>query len=574
MSGQAADAKAPSGLARMLPILAWAPRYQRSWLRPDLIAGVTVSALVVPKSLGYASIAGVSIQHGLYAAAAGAIIYALFGTSRQIATGPSSALAAIAAGVLVTAGIAVGGDEAVQMVAAITIGAGLLYVLLSILRMGWISHFLSKAVITGFLFGAAIEVVVGELPKITGTQIDGSNAWQKLGSWMEGLSGTDALTLLVGAAALVLIFGLRFVAPRVPGALVLVIVGLLASFIFGLGDRGVSLIGDVPRGLPTIALPDLRFIIDNIGVIATASFGLLVIGFSQTAGDARTFASKHRYPVDIDQESLAQGASNLGAGLLQGIPVSTSLSSSSLADQSGAKSQMASLTTGGVVVLTLLVLAPLFSDLPNAVLAAIIIEAVVMGMMDVPAMRRLYRVNRPDFWIALAAILGVLGAGVLAGVVIGVALSLLLLIYAAASPRMPELGRRPGSQAFVSVDAFPDSETFPGVLVLRFDSDLYYATSDALQDGIREQVLDAQPPLHAVVLDLEGVDFVDSQGTEAVGKLLDLGGAAGIELRLARVKGPVAEMLERDGVIARLGEGRVFATVYEAVADLIPREAS
>jgi SulP family sulfate permease len=235
---------------------------------------------------------------------------------------------------------------------------------------------------------------------------------------------------------------------------------------------------------------------------------------------------------------------------------------------------MASLTTGGVVVLTLLVLAPLFSDLPNAVLAAIIIEAVVMGMMDVPAMRRLYRVNRPDFWIALAAILGVLGAGVLAGVVIGVALSLLLLIYAAASPRMPELGRRPGSQAFVSLDAFPDSETFPGVLVLRFDSDLYYATSDALQDGIREQVLDAQPPLHAVVLDLEGVDFVDSQGTEAVGKLLDLGGAAGIELRLARVKRPVAEMLERDGVIARLGEGRVFATVYEAVADLIPREAS
>ena len=378
------SAEKTTGLARVLPILSWAPRYQRNWLRPDVIAGVTVSALVVPKALGYASIAGVPIQHGLYAAAAGAILYAFFGTSRQIATGPSSALSAVAAGALVSAGISAGGDDAVQLVAAITIGSGLLFLLLAIFRMGWISQFLSKAVITGFLFGAAIEVVVGELPKITGTETEGSNTWQKLGSWLGSLSDTDALTLFVGVVSLVIIFGLEFTAPRVPGALVLVVVGLLASVIFDLGEEGVALIGDVPRGLPSLALPDLEFVIDNFAVILASSVGLLLIGFSQTAGDARAFASKHQYRVDINQESLAQGACNLGSGLVQGIPVSTSLSASSLNDGSGAKTQMASLTTGAVVVLTLLVLAPLFSDLPKAVLAAIIIEAVVMGMMDRP----------------------------------------------------------------------------------------------------------------------------------------------------------------------------------------------
>jgi high affinity sulfate transporter 1 len=566
------SAEKPSGIARMLPIVSWAPQYQRSWLRPDVIAGVTVSALVVPKALGYASIAGVPIQHGLYAAAAGAILYAFFGTSRQIATGPSSALSAVAAGALVSAGISAGGDDAVQLVAAITIGSGLLFLLLAIFRMGWISQFLSKAVITGFLFGAAIEVVVGELPKITGTEIEGSNTWQKLGSWLGSLSDTDTLTLFVGVVSLVLIFGLKFAAPRVPGALVLVGAGLLASVIFDLGNEGVALIGDVPRGLPSPALPDLEFVIDNFAVILASSVGLLLIGFSQTAGDARAFASKHQYRIDINQESLAQGACNLGSGLVQGIPVSTSLSASSLNDGSGAKTQMASLTTGAVVVLTLLVLAPLFSDLPKAVLAAIIIEAVVMGMMDVPEMRRLYRVNRPDFWIAIAAILGVLGAGVLAGVVIGVVLSLGALIYVSAVPNMPELGRRPGTRAFLSLDEYPDSETYPGLLVMRFDAGLYFATSDALEDGIRQYAQDAEPPLRTVVLDFEGVNFIDSQGTDEVGKLVDLATTAGAEIRLARVKAPVRRMLERDGVIDRLGPDHIYGNVYQAVADLIPQD--
>ena len=560
----------PSGLARFLPILSWVPRYQRMWLRPDLIAGITVAALVVPKSLGYAGIAGVPIEYGLYAAAAGAILYAIFGLSGQIATGPSSALAAVAAGALVSAGIATGSGDAVALIAAVTIASGLMFLVLRLFRMGWISQFLSKPVITGFLFGAAIEVVIGELPKITGTSAEGTNSWQKLLSWVEGLSATDLTTVVVGVASLVLIFGLKVAAPRLPGALVLLVLGLAASIVLDLGERGVTLIGEVPRGLPSVAFPELDFVGQNITVILTAAVGLLLIGFSQTAGDARSFASKHGARVDIDQESVAQGVANIGSGLLQGIPVSTSLSASSLADSSGAKTQLASLTTGAVVVLTMILLAPLFSDLPTAVLAAIIIQAVVSGMMDVPQMRRLYRVLRTDFWIAMIALVSVLTAGVLAGVVIGVFLSLGYLIYISASPAMPELGRKPGTRAFRSVDDEPEVTTYPGLLVMRIDASLYFANSQAPEDRLRGLVQDADPPVRTIVLDFEGINFIDSQASEAIGKVIDLAGYNDIDIRLARVKGgEVTRVLEADGVLGRLGTPGVYPEVYAAVEDLI-----
>jgi SulP family sulfate permease len=559
----------PRGIARILPILQWAPQYERPWLRPDLIAGLTVAALVVPKSLGYAGIAGVPIQHGLYAAAAGAILYALFGTSRQIATGPSSALAAVAAGALLAAGVS-GEAEAVALVAAITLVTGILFLLLALFRMGWISQFLSKAVITGFLFGAAIQVVIGELPKITGTSAEGSNSWQKLFSWLGGLGEIDPLTLVVGVLSLVLILVLRFTVPRVPGALVLVIAGLIASVAFGLGDRGLALVGEVPSGLPGLAIPDLRFVLDNLQVIGTAAVGLLLIGFSQSAGDAREFAARHKYRVDIDQESVAQGMSNVGSGLVQGIPVSTSLSASSLNDTAGAKTPVASLTTGALVILTLLFLAPLFSYLPKAVLAAVIIDAVIFGMMDVKEMRRLRRVARVDFWIAITAILGVLSAGVLFGVLIGVLLSLGWLVYVSAEPNMPVLGRKPGTQVFRSVDEYPDSETYPGLLVLRFDAGLFFASADALEDRLRELALQADPQLHTVVIDFEGINFVDSQGSNKVAEILELATNYDVELRLTRVKPQVMDVLRRDGVIDRLGESHIYGNVYEAAADKIP----
>jgi MFS superfamily sulfate permease-like transporter len=436
--------------------------------------------------------------------------------------------------------------------------------------MGWISQFLSKAVITGFLFGAAIEVVVGELAKLTGTSIDGSNSWQKMYSWLVSLADIHGATLLLGLVSLAVIIGVRFSPIKVPGALVLVVGGLAMSVVFDLGDRGIALVGDVPRGFAGLAVPDLSFVLENIAVIGPAALGLLLIGFSQTAGDARSFAAKHRYRVDINQESVAQGMANVGSGLLQGIPVSTSLSASSLNDESGARTPLASLTTGVLIVLTLLFLAPLFADLPKPVLAALIIDAVVFGMMDVAEMKRLYRVARVDFWIAIAAILGVLSAGVLAGVMIGVVLSVGWLVYVSATPNMPVLGRRSGTQVFRSTVEYPDGETYPGLLVLRFDAGLHFGSSDALEDRLRQLSEDADPALHTAVVDFEGVNFIDSQGSDKVSQLLDLAKSAGIELRLARVKPHVLALLRRDGVIEKLGENKVFDSVYSAVEDHIP----
>ncbi len=293
----------------------------------------------------------------------------------------------------------------------------------------------------------------------------------------------------------------------------LVVAGLLATWrVRPRRARRRARRGTCLAACPRRRCRELDVFQQHYSTILAAAAGLLLIGFSQTAGDARAFAVRHRYRIDVNQESVAQGMANVASGAFQGMPVSTSLSASSLNEAAGARSPMASLATGGFVILTLVALAPLFSQLPKAVLAAIIIDAVVFGMIDIPELRRLYRVKRFDFWIAAAAVVGVLSAGVLAGVVIGIALSLVWLVYVATAPGMPVLGREPGTQVFRDVTENPGDETFPGIVVVRLDGGLFFATADALEERIRALVAGADEPVHAVVLDLEGVDLVDSQG--------------------------------------------------------------
>jgi anti-anti-sigma factor len=350
----------------------------------------------------------------------------------------------------------------------------------------------------------------------------------------------------------------------VPGALVLVVGGLLASALFGLADKGVAVVGDVPRGLPALQVPNIPLLWDHAGTVALAAVALVMIGFSQTAGDARTFAAKHRYQIDINQESVAQSFANIGAGLFQGMPVSTSLSASSLNDRSGAKSGVASLTSGVTVLLTLLILAPLFSSLPKAVLGALIIEAVVSGMMDFPEMRRLFRVKKVDFWIAIVALLSTLVFGVLAGVIIGIGLSLIWLVAVATHPEMPILGRERGTQVFREVDEHPDDEIVAGVAVVRFDGGLFFATADALEDRLRD-VIQSDPELTGIVLDCGGINFIDSQGVATVADVVTLTQDAGIQLRFTRLKPGPRAVLERDGVIELIGADHIHGNIYRAV---------
>jgi sulfate permease, SulP family len=557
------DRTRPGRIGRLAPISDWLPRYERSALRGDALAGIAVAAMIVPKDLGYAGIAGIPVQNGLYAAAAGAIVYAVFCTSRHISTGPSSSLAAVAGGAVLAAGVQ--GAQAADLVAAITLVTGALFLLLAVLRLGWVARFLSRAVVTGFLAGAAVDVVIGELPKLTGTSASGETAWGELASWIRSLDEVSGTTVLVGVAALVVILVLRFSAPRVPGALVLVIGGLIATPAFNLEAHGVALVGTVPRGLPTPGLPDLDVFREHLSTILAAAAGLLLIGFSQTAGDARAFAARHRYRVDVDQESVAQGMANMAAGAFQGMPVSTSLSASSLNESAGARTPLASLVTGGLVLLTLIALAPLFSDLPKAVLAAIIIDAVVFGMIDITELRRLWGVKRVDFWVAAIAIVAVLSAGVLAGVVIGIALSLVWLVYVTTTPEIPLLGRDPETHVFRDALEHPGDETFPGYAVVRLEGGLFFATAEALEARVRALAQDADPPLRAVVLDMEGVDFVDSQGAATLAEILDFVEGAGVRLSLARVKPPVGKVLASDGVLERLGADGVHDGINLAV---------
>ena len=419
--------------------------------------------------------------------------------------------------------------------------------------------------ITGFLAGAAIDVVIGELPKLTGTSADGTNAWRELGSWLGSLGDIHWTTLLVGATGLGVILGLRYLAPAVPGALVLVAGGVLASYLFDLDAHGVELVGHVPRGLPTPQLPSADLLRQEYATIGVAAGALLLIGFSQTAGDARAFATRHKYRIDVDQESVAQGMANMGAGVFQGMPVSASLSASSLNESAGARTPVASLITGVLVLLTLIVLAPLFSKLPKPILAAVIIDAVVFGMIDLPELRRLRRVTRFDFWIAVAAIVGVLSAGVLAGVVIGVVLSLGWLVYVATSPPMPLLGRESGTQVFRDLDENRGDETFPGIVVLGIDSGLFFATAQALDDRIRALAEQGPDPLRGLVLDLEAVSFIDSQGAGQLSEIHELVGEQGATLRLARVKPAVLAVLQRDGLVERIGADHVHGNIHRAV---------
>ncbi len=554
----------PTGLARFMPIFGWLPAYNKSWLKADLIAGLSVWALMVPTSLGYATISGVPVQYGLYAAAFGLIGFALFTTSRQVTQGPSSSTAAVL-GAAVLAVASSGSDEAVTLAAAIVVVTGVLFVIMYVLRMGWVSDFLAASVLTGFVFGVGINVAAGELFKITGTESGGSNTWQKLWTWATGLSDANGTTVIVGVAALALVFGIGIVAPKIPGALVTVVLGIAATAAFTLGDQGVALIGAVPSGLPSVVVPDLRYIIDNFATVMAASVGLLLVGFSVTTAAVRDYASKHNYRIDIDQELLAQGVSNLSSGFVQGIFINGSLSKSPVNDQAGARSQVSNLFQAFLIILTLLFLAPLFSKLPEAVLGAIIIEAVTMGMMDVPEMRRLYHVKPFEFLAAVAALLGVMTFGILPGVFIGVGLSLLWLVAVSSLPHIPELGRKKDTKAFFDLGAHPEAETYPGLAIVRFDGGLFFVNSGALGDRMREIRVREGSDLKGVILSMEGVDFIDTEGADTIKAMAKAGEQRGIDLHLARVKAQVFDVLERDGVIALIGPEHIHDDIATAV---------
>jgi high affinity sulfate transporter 1 len=552
---------------RFVPILSWLPGYDRSLLRFDVVAGATIWGLLVPESIAYAGLAGVPAQAGLYALLATLAGYAIFGTSRHLVAAPTSASAVLLAS-------SVGGlhphDAAAYAAdgAALVLFVGGFFLAAGVLRFGFISQFLSRPVMESFVFGLAIFVTVSQAPKLFGIEKGPGDTINQFVHLITHLGDTNGPTLAVGASALVLLFAIERFAPRVPGGLVALVLGIAVSSIFNLSHHGVDIVGHVPKGLPTPGVPSIDG--GAVAPLLAAAGGMLLVILSESLGAAENFAIKYGYEIDPNQEMIALGVANGGSGLLGGIAGGGSLSQSAVNEGAGARSEVSPLVATVLVVVTLLLLTPLFKNLPEAVLAALIIHA-VSHLWKVAALRRYYNESRLEFWLGLLTLLGVITIDVLPGLVIGVTAMLLLFIWHATRTHVTVLGRVPGAPgAYGSIERHPDYQGIEGLLVLRLEAPLLYMNATPFGTRAKRLVGEADPTPKAVILDIGANESLGVTSTEALEQFDDALQSAGIDFALADVRQPVLRSARRSGLLKTIGEDRVFHTVDEAVAALGP----
>ncbi|MDX6582017.1 MAG: sulfate permease, SulP family [Solirubrobacterales bacterium] len=558
-------------LVRYAPIIGWLPRYRGAWLKDDAVAALSVWALLIPQGLAYATIAGVPVQYGLYTAFAALVAYAIFGTGRQVVQGPSATVAAVSTAVitpLVGAG-AIGTVAAAEWAAALALAVGAVYLVLGVLRMGWVANFLSRAVLAGFIFGFAIGIVIDQAPKLLGvTAGDGTYA-EDLVDLIKSIPDTSATTLVVGAGSLALLLVMRYLRPKWPRALIVVALAVAVTSALDLAAHGVAITGEVPTGLFDVGLPGVGS--SEVGALVVGALSVIFVGYSETLAAGRMVSRKHGYEIDPDQELIAQGVANATAGFVGGFVNDGSLSKSSVADTAGQRTQMASLINAAMVLLTMLFLASLFKDLPGAALGAVVIDAMV-GLITLADGRRYYRINRPDWVFFMGAMLGILFFGIIAGIVIGVALSLLMLIGRASNPGVRVLGRRPGSDAYLDVTRHEGLDTNPGIVVVRIDGPLFFANANRFRDAVRELVAAADEPVRAVVIDAEAISQTDTDGADVITELAQELGKRQISVALARVESRISELWERAGTLEAVGTP-IFHTTSEAVEAISPAPA-
>ena len=440
-------------LTRYLPILEWLPHYQLSWLRPDIIAGLTVWAVMVPEAMAYAGIAGVHPIIGLYTVPIPLIAYAIFGTSRTMIIGPDSATALIS-GVTIGAVVAKSGSPPFEaLTAALAVMVGVFFLIFGLLRMGWVANFISTPVMKGFIQGLVWVTIIGQVPKLFGIEGGSGNFFEKTWEVVQKLPEADPITTVVGLASLALLFALARFLPRVPGALTTVAIAIVVTSVFGLGDKGVDIVGSVQAGLPPFGIPDVK--LADLSPIVPGALAIVLLGYAESLGAAKAAQEKSGGEINPDQELVSHGPANLGAGLSGGFVVVGSLSKTSVAMGAGGKTQMSSLIHAGLIFLTLMFLMPLFENLPHATLGAIVIHA-MLGLMDFGYLKRLRGISPQEFGLAMAAFAGELVFGVLQGIGLGVVLSIIALIYRASYPGTAVLGR-----PIVISSATPTPRRFP-----------------------------------------------------------------------------------------------------------------
>jgi len=545
-----------------LAISAWLPKYKRKHLRGDVIAGIALAGLLIPEALGYAGIAGLPPESGLYATGIGLLAYALFGSSRHLAVSPTSSSAAIlAASVAVFA--AGDRDKYVILAATVSILAGLVFLVATFLQLGFVSEFISKPVLKGFVFGVAVTIIVKQVPKLIGIERGPGNTLQQLWHLLRSVTELDPWTTAIGAAALIALFAIGKYLSRLPGALIVLVAGVLAARILGLQHHGVHLVGNIPSGLPSLKLPRVTW--SEAMELIPASIGLALVLYAEALGAARTFAIKNGYDIDPNKELYALGLANVFAGFFGGMNVGGGTSGTAMNDSSGARTEVSTMVSSGVVILTLLFLTRFFRDLPEAVLAAIVIHA-VWHLIDLAELRRYARIQRAELNLSILAIAGAVLFGILNGLVLAVGATLALLMKYLTRPHLTELGQLPGTRDFVEIWRHPEAERVPGLLMVRLDGFLFFATANYLRQELDDMIGQAVQPLKEVLFNVEVIPYLDITGLDALAQLDHKLTKKGLQLLLARVKDPVLEGFNRSGLSQQMGPSHIFRHMDDAVA--------
>lgn len=551
---------------KFIPIFEWLPNYKSSFLKSDAIAGLTVGIMLIPQGMAYSMLAGLPPIYGLYASIIPLILYAIFGTSRQLAVGPVAMVA-----LLIAAGVGsiteIGGENFVIYAIALAMIVGLIQLFMGVFKLGFLVNFLSHPVIAGFTSAAALIIGFSQLKHLLGINIPRSNhVHEIIINAAQNIQDVNIQTLLIGVVAIALILLVRRYKLKVPGPLLAVVFGVLAVWSLGLHTDGVKIVGDVPKGLPSFSIPsfDLSVWAKLIPTALTISF----IGFMESIAVAKAIRAKHKdYDVSPNQELIALGMANIGGAFFQSFPTTGGFSRTAVNDQSGAKTGIASIISAAIIALTLLFLTPLFYFLPKAILASVIMVA-VFGLIDFKEATHLWKTDRSDFLMMIATFVGTLLLGIEEGILIGVVLSLGYIIYQTTRPHVAVLGKIPNTTHYKNVDRFKHLEQRDDILVIRFDARLYFANSNFFKNTIEEKMAKKGKSLKYLVIDADSMNGIDSSGLHALEEIIDDSTDMGVQIFFTGVKGPMRDMFHKAGITEKIGKENFFFQIHHAVENI------
>jgi high affinity sulfate transporter 1 len=549
----------PNPIKQYFPALDWLRRYQPAWLRQDLIAGLTVWAVMVPEAMAYAGIAGVPPLMGLYTVPFPLFAYGLMGTSRTMIVGPDSATALVS-GVTVAAIASQGSTEYLALTSAIALLVGIFFLLFGLFKMGWVANFIPVPVMKGFVQGLVWITIMGQIPKLFGLEGGMGNFWQKLAAMLKALPNADLTTMAMGLGSLTVLFLLKRYFSRLPSAFTVAILSIVIVTVLGLENRGLELIGSIDAGLPPLGLPQVSF--SQLQGITGGALAIVLLGYAESLGAASAAAVKTGEEIDPNQELISLGPANLLAGISSGFLVVGSLSKTSVAIAAGAKTQITAVVMAILVILTLLFLMPLFQNLPHATLAAIVIEAMV-GLANFDYFRQLKRTSPTEFYIAGLAFLCVLCISVLHGIAIGVITSIVLLIHRASHPGVAVLGKLPNTEMYRNIALHPESETLPGLLIFRFNNSLIFPNANYFRTTLTAAINSAKISVKMVLIDAESITLIDVTSLEMLSRLQQELACKQITFAWSRLQDPLRHKM----AIAKLDQAIGEENFHDRITD-------